>query len=125
MRLKDAKRIWSSLGRWEVPVDDRDLARQVLEAAARECESEPTTASHRPVRSLLQIAASILVSAGIGFGAAQWRLAGGADAATSEADHAAATEALHLRDFQNGSPGCFAETILGFRTPQSGREERP
>jgi len=119
-RLEQFRSVWSNLGRWEVVVPTRDLAASVVR------EVERRRAGLRgSVGRTLRLAASIAASVLVGIGAGRLALSGGARSRRDVTEREAA-QALHLTDFQNGSPGMFAETILGFRPPEDeGVEEKP
>jgi predicted anti-sigma-YlaC factor YlaD len=108
-------RTWEALGAWELSLPEADLRERVLAAAGRAGPS-PQAASHRRAwLTGLRVAAAVTLAVGVGHLAGRWTWNSGAAAEQAVSpDRRAVVQSLYLEDFQEGSPGYFAQTVLGF-----------
>jgi anti-sigma factor RsiW len=120
-RAEQTGRLWEALGAWEVPGKGPDLGPRVLDAARRESLA-PAPRKH--LRAAVGVAASVALAVGLGHLAGRLTWGGEADSAgAGPAGSQRVIGALYLEDFQEGSPGYFAQAVLGF-DPQAAEESK-
>lgn len=120
-RLEEYRRLWTLMGGWSVqapPSDGFDLPNLPPQEAGPGREPTFVLARLGPWRA----AAAIALAAGLGFMAA---VVTGPKAQPINAQTVAQTS-LVLPQFQNASPGMFAQSILGFaRATEESPEHAP
>lgn len=117
-RLGTARQTWQALGQWDV-APARDLAAGIFEAAERQASLPPIPAWRRAASPLWRAAAAIVLAAGIGHAAGRWAWphVAGSPPGVTEADEAAAAEALSLDVIAQQSAAGLAEAVLDLDAP--------
>jgi anti-sigma factor RsiW len=110
-RRDQAGRTWEVLGAWQVAADPKDLAQRVLDAVRRQPPGRAGQGRWWGLGQFAALAAGIALAVGIGHLAARWSTGPGPGSPEAVVD------TLYLEDFQEGSPGFFAQAVLGFERP--------
>ena len=109
-RRDQAGRTWEVLGAWQVS-GSTDLTQRVLDAVRRQPPGRAGQGGWWGLGQLAALAAGVVLAVGIGHLAARWSTGPGPGSPEAVVD------TLYLEDFQEGSPGFFAQAVLGFERP--------